>query len=105
MTAATSDMPPKNEVAAADVVLAAEIVSPSTKSIDQLTKPAFYAQAGIPFYWLIETSGDLAVTAYELNADDRIYEPIDTFSGDDTIRLDRPRPIEIPLNSVRPRNL
>ncbi|WP_250028694.1 Uma2 family endonuclease [Paractinoplanes maris] len=90
---------------ASEVVLAAEIVSPSTKSIDRVTKPAFYAQAGIPHYWLIETSDDLAVTTYELNPDDRIYEPTGTFSGDDVIRLDRPWPIEIPLRSVRPRNL
>jgi Uma2 family endonuclease len=91
--------------AADEVVLAAEIVSPSTKSIDSLTKPAFYARAGIPFYWLIETSGGITVTVYELNTDEKIYEPLETFSGDDTIVLDRPWRIEIPLASVRPRNL
>ncbi|WP_250001440.1 Uma2 family endonuclease [Actinoplanes sp. M2I2] len=88
-----------------EVVLAAEIVSPSTKSIDRVTKPTYYAQAGIPFYWLIETSDEFSLTAYELNSDDMTYEPIGTFSGDDTVRLDRPWPIEIPLPSVRPRNL
>ncbi|MCO8275653.1 Uma2 family endonuclease [Actinoplanes sp. TRM 88003] len=88
-----------------EVVLAAEIVSPSTKSIDSLTKPAFYAHAGIPFYWLIETNDELTVTVYELDTDEKIYEPLETFGGDDTIRLDRPWPIEIPLRSVRPRNL
>ena len=88
-----------------EVMLAAEIVSPSTKSIDSLTKPAFYARAGIPFYWLIETSNEVTVTVYELNADEKVYEPLGTFSGDDTIRLDRPWQIEIPLRSVTPRNL
>jgi len=91
-----------HKFAADDVVLAAEIVSPGTTSVDRVTKPAFYAQAGIPFYWLIETSNDLSVTAYELT--DKIYEPVGTCTGDDTIRLDRPWPIEIPLRSIRPRN-
>ena len=90
--------------AAADVVLAAEIVSPSTKNIDNVTKPHYYARAGIPFYWLIETSDGLSVTAFERNPDGA-YEPIASFSGDDTIRLDRPWQIEIPLKNVRPRNL
>ncbi|MGK5680724.1 Uma2 family endonuclease [Actinoplanes sp. URMC 104] len=91
--------------AARDVTLAVEIVSPSTKNIDHLTKPAFYARAGIPFYWLIETSGELTVAAYELNREVEIYEPIGMFEGDDTIRLDRPWHIEIPLSTIRPRNL
>ena len=42
------------------------------------------------------------MTAYELT--DKIYEPVGTCTGDDTIRLDRPWPIEIPLRSIRPRN-
>ncbi|MBL7257111.1 Uma2 family endonuclease [Paractinoplanes lichenicola] len=91
--------------AARDVVLAMEIVSPSTKSADRVTKPTYYAQAGIPFYWLIETSGGLAVEAYELNTETKAYESVGSFEGDDTIRLERPWPIEIPLSAVRPRNL
>jgi Uma2 family endonuclease len=91
--------------AAADVVLAAEIVSPSTTGIDRISKPTFYAQAGIPFFWLIETSGGLSVGVFELDDVSKHYKQIGTFSGDDTISLDQPWPIEIPLRTIRPRNL
>jgi Uma2 family endonuclease len=33
-----------------EVVLTVEIVSPTSVSMDRITKPALYAQAGIPFY-------------------------------------------------------
>ncbi|MBM2619117.1 Uma2 family endonuclease [Actinoplanes sp. LDG1-06] len=94
-----------HKFAARDVVLAVEIVSPSTRSTDQVKKPKYYALAGIPFYWLIKTSDGLTVTAYELDTETRTYEPIGIFRGDDTIRLDRPWPVEIPLSTIRPRNL
>ncbi|MET0419404.1 MAG: hypothetical protein ABW022_25605 [Actinoplanes sp.] len=70
-----------------------------------MTKPALYAKAGIPFYWLIETTGDLTVTTYQLDASDEVYRPSGTFAHEDTIRLDQPWQIEIPLADVRPRNL
>lgn len=37
-----------------DVLLAVEVMSPSSVSNDRVTKPAQYAAAGIPFYWRIE---------------------------------------------------
>jgi Uma2 family endonuclease len=90
---------------ASDTVLVAEIVSPSTRGTDSLTKPTGYAQAGIPFFWLIETRNDLEIIAFALNQSTKEYEEVATFSGNDTIRLEQPWPIEIPLASVRPRNL
>jgi Uma2 family endonuclease len=44
-----------------EVMLAVEIVSPSSQSMDRVMKPALYAKAGIPFYWLVETDGGLTV--------------------------------------------
>ncbi|MGC4803851.1 hypothetical protein [Micromonospora sp. DT233] len=41
-----------------EVVLTVEIVSPSTRSIDWVLKPALYAQAGIPFHWRVEIEDD-----------------------------------------------
>jgi Uma2 family endonuclease len=41
-------------VAAHDVVVAVEIVSPGTKVTDPVTKPAEYAEAGIPGYWIVD---------------------------------------------------
>jgi Uma2 family endonuclease len=40
---------------AGQVVLAVEIVSPSTTKQDRMVKPAAYASAGVPFFWLVES--------------------------------------------------
>ncbi len=36
------------------VLLAVEVVSPSSVTLDRITKPAVCAEQGIPFYWRIE---------------------------------------------------
>ena len=36
------------------VLLAVEVVSPSSVTLDRITKPAVYAEQVIPFYWRIE---------------------------------------------------
>ena len=95
----------KRKFAAADLVLAAEIVSPSTRKMDSLTKPMFYGKAGVPFYWLVDLEGGLSVTAYELDRVEGVYEQMGTFAGDETVRVERPWVMEIPLDAVRPRNL
>ena len=41
-------------IPADDVVVAAEVVSPSSRSDDRFRKPALYAQAGIPCYLRVE---------------------------------------------------
>ena len=95
----------RGKFAASEVVLAAEIMSPSTRGVDSVTKPSYYARAGIPFFWLIDTSGGLSVTAFELDPDQGVYEQVAVFADDDTVRLEQPWAIEIPLTTVRPRNL
>lgn len=42
------------KISAADTLLAVEIVSPRTRKSDRLTKPAAYAEAGVPYYWRVE---------------------------------------------------
>ena len=49
-----------------DVILVAEIVSPGSKVMDRLTKPALYADAGIPSYWRVELEDGPAIFAYGL---------------------------------------
>lgn len=86
-----------------EVVLAVEIVSPTSTSMDRITKPALYAAAGIPFYWRIETNDGLIVHSYKINPEHEIYEPFGTFT--DAITLDEPWHIEIPIATLRPRHL
>jgi Uma2 family endonuclease len=89
--------------AARDVLLAVEIVSPSTQSMDRVMKPALYAKAGIPFYWLIETDRGVVVHAYQLDQQDGLYQPVGSFT--DTITVTEPWHIEIPIARLRPRHL
>ena len=88
--------------AAEEIVLAVEIVSPSSQSMDRVMKPALYARAGIPFYWAIEIDGGLTVNTYSLESEDEVYQPSGTFT--DAIELDQPWRIEIPIAGLRPRN-
>ena len=89
--------------AATEIVLAAEIVSPSSQSMDRVMKPSLYAKAGIPYYWMIEIDGGITVHTYKLEFEDEVYQPSGTFT--DTIRIDEPWRIEIPIAGLRPRNL
>jgi Uma2 family endonuclease len=94
---------PTGRFAAAEVVLAVEIVSPSSQSMDRVMKPALYAKAGIPFYWLVETDGGLTVHTYKLEFEDEVYRPSGMFT--EAIKIDEPWRIEIPLARLRPRHL
>lgn len=85
-----------------EVLLAVEIVSPGSQSIDRVLKPALYAKAGIPNYWLIETDGEISVQTFRLGSDAEVYEPVGSYT--DVIRADEPWPIEIPIAGLRPRN-
>jgi Uma2 family endonuclease len=44
----------RGRIEAKDVVLAVEVMSPSSVSTDRVSKPAQYAGAGIPHYWRLE---------------------------------------------------
>ncbi|WP_239164315.1 Uma2 family endonuclease [Actinoplanes palleronii] len=88
---------------AKEVVLAVEIVSPGSQSMDRVLKPALYAKAGIPFYWLIERSGGLTVHAHQLAPGEDVYQPVGIFT--ETIKLNAPWDIEIPIARLRPRHL
>jgi Uma2 family endonuclease len=85
-----------------EVVLAVEIVSPGSQSMDRVLKPALYAKAGIPNYWLIETDGDITVHTFRLDSTADVYEPSGSFT--DVINTDSPWSLEIPIAGLRPRN-
>jgi len=72
---------------ASDVLLAAEIVSPSTKVQDRMLKRAIYAEALIPYYLLVEPIEPAAATLFALEHDQ--YEPI-AKSEEGELRLTRP---------------
>ncbi|MCX4469913.1 hypothetical protein C5N14_01730 [Micromonospora sp. MW-13] len=87
-----------------EVVLAVEIVSPSTRSIDRVLKPALYAQAGIPYFWRIEVEDDgLAVHTHRIDPVDEVY----TETGRWTKFVDtgEPFPVNLPVSRITPRHL
>jgi Uma2 family endonuclease len=86
-----------------EVVLAVEIVSPSSVSMDRITKPALYAQAGIPFYWRIEAKNGIEVHVGELDPDAGMYRAVGVF--DARIRVTQPWAIDIPIKRLTPRHM
>nr|MDT0661001.1 Uma2 family endonuclease [Micromonospora sp. DSM 115978] len=86
-----------------EVVLAVEVVSPTTQVMDRITKPAIYAQAGIPFYWRIELDGGLVVHTHQLDPLAEVYAPTGRWTK--VIEVPEPWLITLPLARITPRYL
>lgn len=52
--------------AADQVLVAVEIISPGSRRTDTRTKPYEYAEAGIPYYWVVDLDEPLSLAAYHL---------------------------------------
>jgi Uma2 family endonuclease len=50
-----------------DLLLAIEVVSPSSKAVDRAVKVEAYAEAGVPFYWRVEPMEGPTIYVYELD--------------------------------------
>lgn len=59
----------------ADIGLAVEIVSPSSRRTDRLAKPAEYADVGIPLFWRVELEPDLVIHPYRLDDGSWVADP------------------------------
>lgn len=88
---------PDELVHADRVALAVEIVSPSSKTNDRVTKPVVYAKAGIPCYWRVERDPELSVVEYRLTELGKYYEHSPRAG---VFKVDKPWPIEIDLDAV-----
>jgi Uma2 family endonuclease len=84
-----------------EVLLAVEVVSPGSVTLDRVAKPALYAQAGIPFYWRIETDQGIVVHTHRLDPDAEVYVATGRF--DKSIVTDEPWPISVPIADITPR--
>ncbi|MEO3888931.1 Uma2 family endonuclease [Nonomuraea sp. B5E05] len=74
-----------------DVLLAVEVVSPTTKIRDRATKAAAYAAAGIPTYWRVELDEGPALYVHEL--DEGSYRGPSTHQAGDKVSLSAPYPV------------
>lgn len=74
-----------------DLLLAVEVVSPSTKTHDRASKPVAYATAGIPLYWRIELEPGPTLYVYELGGDS--YKEPAAYKGGTVASLSAPFPV------------
>ncbi|NGY59368.1 Uma2 family endonuclease [Lentzea sp. NEAU-D13] len=75
-------------IRATEVVLAVEVLSPVSRYTDSHTKRAEYAEAGIPFYWLVDLDEPISLTPMHLTgelgyqeapAETGVYEAVEPF--------------------------
>jgi Uma2 family endonuclease len=81
--------------AAADVLLAVEIVSPGSKRTDRIAKVVDYAEAGIPHYWIVDIDDPISLEAFTLVGD--AYEKVAEFTAPELAQLADPAPVTIDL--------
>jgi Uma2 family endonuclease len=82
-----------------NVRLAVEVMSPGSRLMDRLTKPAIYAEAGIPSFWRVELgdSGDEpSLTEHILVG--KAYKLVGRFTG--TFSTDVPWPITLDVAAL-----
>lgn len=84
-------------VPASEVLLAVEIVSPSSKRIDHVYKRDDYADAGIPTYWIVDIDRPVSLTVCRLT-EQFGYQDDQRATG--TFRTDVPFPVEINLDRL-----
>ena len=83
-----------------DVLLAVEVVSPSSEERDRQRKPQLYAKAGIRYFWRVEVGDDLRpeVFVYELDQATGAYGLVGIHH--DQLKLNTPFTIDIDLTEV-----
>ena len=82
-----------------DVILAVEVVSPSTRARDRERKPQIYAKAAIKFLWRIEDDDDSPVIyTSQLDAASGTYNVTGIFYH--RLKLSAPFPIDLDLGEL-----
>lgn len=87
----------------ADVLLAVEVESPSSRRIDRLAKPSVYAEAGIPAYWRIglDRPEEPLIAVHELAGD--VYREVAVVRAGESVTVDLPFAVELrPAELVMP---
>ncbi len=85
-------------VRASEVLIVVEIVSPSSRRIDHVDKRHDYADAGIPYYWIIDIDDPISLVAYHLT-EEFGYQDDQVATG--VFRTEVPFPVEVSLGLLR----
>jgi Uma2 family endonuclease len=87
-----------------EVLLAIEIVSPSSVSMDRLVKPVRYAEAGIASYWRVESVAGMDPTVAVSDLDGDHYRQVVVIGAGEQVEVGRPYPVLVaPALLVGPR--
>lgn len=81
-----------------DVILAVEVVSPSSHAVDRILKPAEYAAAGIPGFWRVELEPEISLTAYALGENG--YDELGTWRTGETAEIAAPLAVTVPIDEL-----
>lgn len=73
-------------------VLAVEILSPGSRERDLVVKARVYAEAGLPWYWVVDPAEPALLV---LRNDGGSFRRHARASGDRVLRLDEPFPVEL----------
>ncbi len=79
------------------LVLAVEVLSPSTRRKDQVLKRSKYEDVGVTSYWIVDPD-EPSVVVLELV--DRRYQEIGRIRGDEELRVERPFPVVLRASSL-----
>lgn len=79
-----------------DVLLAVEVMSPSSLTEDRLVKPAQYAAAGIQHYWRLQCEDAPEFVTHEL--DGLVYREVGRFT--DEVVVERPVALQFRLDDL-----
>jgi Uma2 family endonuclease len=83
----------------AQIVLAVEVLSPSTRAYDRALKRQLYAEAGIEYYLVVDPApATPSATLLRLDGDD--YREA-VRSSDGLLQIERPFPVEVDLGAGR----
>ena len=90
---------PQKRAAAAEVVLAVEIISPGTRNVDLVLKAYEYAEAGIPHYWVIDLDPPApSITVFGLGAPGDGYRESQTATGE--LVVTEPFPLRVDISAL-----
>ncbi len=90
----------RGPIDARDALLVVEVVSPSSKTMDRVAKPAKYAAAEIPSFWLLEIEdGDFSLSVFIL--DGQTYRLTERLTPGTPLRLFEPFPVTLDIAQLR----
>ena len=84
-------------IRASEVVVAVEVISPGSQRTDRKIKRAEYAEAGIPHYWMLDTTAPTSLLACHLTDE---FGYVDDQEATGVFSTEVPFPVRIDLNSL-----